>query len=110
MRRFDELFPVPKAMDVDEAERELEKAMIALSRAVDSRGLRIHLYRGSSYTAAGFRDALRELTSAPFSDDRVVFLDAGGAGNGEHTFARHLQLLTNCYVAALEYERLSKRV
>jgi hypothetical protein len=89
----------------EEAERNFERAMIELRQAIDSRGLRIWLYRGTSYTAAGFRDALRELTSAPFSADRVAFLDEGCAGSGERTFARHLQLLTNCYVAALEYER-----
>lgn len=80
-----------------------------MSRATDSRGLRIMLYRGVSYTAQCFRDALREITSAPFSADRVAFLeDLSGHGEpGELTFAKHLQLLTNCYVAALEYERIA---
>lgn len=93
----------------EEATRNFERSMSELRQATDSRGLRIWLYRGTTYTAAGFRDALRELTSAPFSADRVVFLDAGGEGSGERTFARNLQLLTNCYVAALEYERVPKK-
>lgn len=76
-------------------------------KAVDSRGLKIWLYRGTSYTSEGFRDALKELTSAPFSADRVSYLNSDGSEDdrGEMTFARNLQLLTNCYVAALEYER-----
>lgn len=88
----------------EEASQKFERAVIELQGATDSRGLRIFLYRGV-LTAAGFRDALKELTSIPFSADRMVFLNEGGDGSGERTFARHLQLLTNCYVAALEYER-----
>ncbi len=91
----------------DEAERKFESAMIALRSAVDSRGRCIMLYRGSSYTAAGFRDALREITSAPFASDRVVFFE-DEPGTGELAFARHLQLLANCYVAALEYEKAAR--
>jgi hypothetical protein len=34
----------------------------------------------------------------------VVFFE-DQPGMGELTFSRNLQLLTNCYVAALEYER-----
>ena len=93
-----------RSPEADAAERNFEVAMTAMSRAKDSRGLRIMLYRGSSYTSAGFRDALREITSAPFSADKVVFFEYE-PGTGELTFARNLQLLTNCYVAALEYER-----
>lgn len=87
--------------------RDFENAMHALRDATDSRGLKIRLYRGTSYTAAGFRDALKELTSAPFSADRVSYLRMDGTEDdrGQLTFARHLQLLTNCYVAALEYEK-----
>lgn len=92
--------------ETDAAERKLEEAVIEMSRAVDSRGLRIMLYRDGAPTSQGFRDALREITSAPFSADRVVFLE-DKQGDGERTFARHLQLLTNCYVAALEYERVA---
>jgi hypothetical protein len=93
-----------RSPEADAAERNFEAAIIGLREAQDSRGLRIFLYRGSSYTSAGFRDALREITSAPFSADRVVFFE-NKPGAGELTFARHLQLLTNCYVAALEYEQ-----
>ena len=100
--------PLLGAPSSEEAAVNFEKAMIELRQATDSRGLRIWLYRGTSYTAEGFRDALKELTSAPFAADRVVFLDGGGDGNGERTFARHLQLLTNCYVAALEYEKAAR--
>jgi hypothetical protein len=95
--------------EADAAERRLESAVIGLRQATDSRGLRIMLYRGTSYTAECFRDALREITSATFSADRVAFLeDQSRHGEpGELTFAKHLQLLTNCYVAALEYERVA---
>jgi len=92
--------------EADAAERRLEVAVCGLRDATDSRGLRIMLYRGTSFTAEGFRDALKEITSAPFSSDRVVFLECE-PGLGELTFAKHLQLLTNCYVAALEYERVA---
>lgn len=95
----------PSRLVPGECEQKLHQALHDLQHAVDSRGLRILLFRGSSYTSWAFRDALRELTSAPFSADRVVFLDEGGDGSGERTFARHLQLLTNCYVAALELEQ-----
>lgn len=94
----------------DSAERNFENALIALRQATDSRGLRIFLYRGA-YTSSALRDALREITSAPFAADRVSYLntDCTEDDRGELTFARHLQLLTNAYVAALEYERVTKR-
>lgn len=102
---FDHPFPLRRRTpEADAAERKLEEAIIEVTRAVDSRGLRIMLYRGGAPTSQGFRDALREITSAPFSADRAVFLE-DKQGEGERTFARHLQLLTNCYVASLEYER-----
>lgn len=89
----------------------LEEAVIAIRDATDSRGLRIRLYRGS-ITSGGFRDALREITSAPFAADRVKYLnnfEGDEDSNGELTFARHLQLLANAYVAALECEREAAR-
>jgi len=95
-----------------DAARNFEHALIGLREARDSRGLKIRLYCGTSYTAEGFRDALRELTSLPFSADRVRYLNnfqGDEDPNGELTFARHLQLLSNCYVAALEYERTARR-
>ena len=99
------LFPLGRrSPEADAAERNFEAAMSAMCQAKDCRGLRIMLYRGGSYTSGSFRDALREITSAPFSADEVVFFEVE-PGTGELTFARNLQLLTNCYVAALEYER-----
>lgn len=94
-------------MNSKDGEAKLRGVIAALWQARDSRGLPVRLYRGGEYTAAGFRDALRELTSAPFSGDRIAYLNFDGSENdrGELCFARHLQLLTNCYVAALEYER-----
>lgn len=73
-----------------EAQKKLERAVIALREARDSSGLRILLYRGSSYTAAGFRHALSGLTSTH---------------RDEPTFARHYQLLTDCLDAAVEFEK-----
>lgn len=102
------LFPIGRrSPEAEQAERRLENSIIDMRGAVDSRGLRIMLYRGGNYTAESFRDALRELTSAPFSADRVIFYE-DQPGTGERAFARHLQLLANCYVAALEYEHAAR--
>lgn len=108
MKEFEPLIPIPpNPPRSNGTEKNFEYATIELRQATDSRGLRVRLYRGTSYTSAGFRDALREITSGPFSGDRVAYLNMNGSEDdrGELTFARHLQLLTNAYVAALEYER-----
>lgn len=98
---------------VEVAERKFESAVIDVMNATDSRGLKIRLYRGTSYTAEGFKNALKEITSAPFSADKVKYLNGFDPEvedqNGEITFAKHVQLLANAYRAALECER-AKRV
>lgn len=91
-----------------DAARRFERALFALSQAKDSRGLLIRLYRGTSYTAEGLREALRDMTTSAFTADTVKYVSLDGSTedrDGEVTCARHLQLLTNAYVAALEFER-----
>lgn len=87
-------------------ENRLESALIAIRGATDSKGLRIHLFVGDEYTSAALRQALYDFTRTLDRNDMVfVNVDGSEDQDGEVAYAHNLQLLTNAYVAALEYER-----
>lgn len=89
------------------AGRKFEQALMDMQcNAFDSRGLKILLFRGSSYSASALREAVRNFSKDFMMYDRIEYRNIGGDPDplGELSYARNLQLLMNAYVAALEYE------
>lgn len=105
-----------KLIHPSEASVDFECALVQLrAKARDSNGLRIRLGPGlGKYSAEAFFEVLSSFIRTHGPGPNKTFLKGQihtgieEDPDGELTFARNLQLLTNAYVAAVEHEAVAE--
>lgn len=88
----------------DDTARKFEDALIALSNAVDGRGLKIRLFPHVDYSSIELRRATNDFARIDFANAEFFGRDTPEKTRGMAAHYRNLALLANAAAAAIEHE------